>query len=94
MTWSDWSPRTTATEVGAVGGPIGVTAGEGNDGADWLIALSAITVNVYEVPLVSPVIVHVVALVVEQVSEPGVDVTLYPVTVDPFPDDALQVIVA
>lgn len=33
-TWMDWLPRTTVTAVGAVGGPIGVTAGDGNDGAD------------------------------------------------------------
>ena len=45
-TWSDWLPRTTATAVGAVGGPIGITAGEGSEGADWLMAFKAITVKV------------------------------------------------
>ena len=40
------------------------------------MAFNAITVNVYDTPFVRPVMVQVVAVVVWQVSEPGVDVTV------------------
>lgn len=62
--------------VGAVGGPAGTTALEAAEGADWLTALMATTLNVYEVPLVSAEIVQVSAVVVVHVFESGVEVTV------------------
>ena len=88
VTVSCWFPRTATTLVAATGGPAGTTAFEANDGDDWLTALIATTRNVYEVPLVSPVTLHVNAEVVEHTLESGVDVTVYPVTVEPLPFDA------
>ena len=59
------SPATADAEVGASGTvavALGVTAGEGSDCADVPVVLVALTVNVYVVPLVSPVIVQVVVV--------------------------------
>ena len=70
------------TEVGAPGAVAGTTAPEAVDGEPVPAALVAVTVNVYEVPLVRPVTVQLVDAVV-QVNEPGEDVTLYPVIDEP-----------
>ena len=62
---------------GALGVPIGVTAFDGAEAGPVPTALVAVTVNVYEAPLVSPVTViglpAPLALML-----PGLDVTVYP----------------
>jgi hypothetical protein len=73
------SPALAATPVGAPGGPTGVTELDAVDAGPTPTLLVAVTVNVYAVPLVSPVTVHDVDAVV-QLSPPGEDVTVYPVT--------------
>jgi hypothetical protein len=60
-----------------------VTASEAVEASEEPTAFVARTVNVYAVPLVSPETVQVVALVVEQVKEPGDEVTVYPVIAEP-----------
>jgi len=70
------SPRVPPTPVGALGSAAGVT---GDDAAESRLSptlLVAVAVNVYAVPLVRPVTVHVVAPVVEHVAVPGVAVTV------------------
>lgn len=54
-----------------------------DDAAEVPAALVAVTVNVYEVPLVRPVTVAAVAPVVVAVCPPGAAVTVYPVMVEP-----------
>ena len=81
-TSAEESPNTPDTPVGAPGTVAGVTAPEALDATPVPAALVAVTVNVYEVPFVRPVTVHVVAVVV-QVNEPGDEVTVYPVIVLP-----------
>jgi len=71
------------TPVGAPGRVLGVTVALGSDAADVPTPLLAVTVNVYEVPLVSPVRFAIVSPVVVTVLPPGVAVTVYPVTADP-----------
>jgi hypothetical protein len=56
---------------------------EGAEGAEIPEALVAVTVKVYEVPLVRPVTSQVVAPFEVQVSDPGEEVTVYPVTMAP-----------
>ena len=50
------------TVVGTPGPAIGVTAGAATGGAEFPAAFVATTVNTYEVPLVSPVTVQLVAV--------------------------------
>lgn len=50
------TPATAFTAVGAPGGPVGVAGFEGVDGAEVPAALVAVTVTVYAVPFVKPVI--------------------------------------
>ena len=69
------SAAEAVTSVGAEGGPAGVTATDGADGCELLLALVAVTVKVYEVPLVRPSTVHVRAPDVWQVCASGLDVT-------------------
>ena len=71
-----------ATPVGAPGTVAGVAGPEGLDGELVPAELVAVTVNVYEVPLVSPVTVQPVETV-EQVNAPGVEVTVYPLMAAP-----------
>jgi hypothetical protein len=73
VTWV--SPRTPVTDDGAVGTPAGVTPLEAADDAEVPAALVAVTVKVYDVPLVKPVTVHEVVADVH-VSAPGFDVTV------------------
>ena len=61
--------------VGAVGTPAGVTALEAPDAVEVPAALVAVTVKVYDVPLVRPLTVHDVVAVV-QVNAPGFDLTV------------------
>ena len=63
------------TEVGAPGTVAGTTALEGTEATPVPAAFVAVTVNVYEVPLVRPVTVQLVVAVV-QVNEPGDEVTV------------------
>jgi hypothetical protein len=62
-----WLPAIPETPVGAVGTVRGVTGALGSEGRDVPAELVAVTVKVYEVPFVSPVIVQVRAPVVAQV---------------------------
>jgi hypothetical protein len=59
VTWP--SPIVALREVGAVGRPAGTAAGDVVDETPVPIALIAFAVNVYEVPLVRPVILQLVA---------------------------------
>ena len=74
---SAFTERTTVadTPVGAVGGPLGVTAREEADAGPVPATFVAVTVKVYETPLVRPGTVHEFVAVV-QVFDPGVDVTV------------------
>jgi len=72
--------------VGAPGTVEGMIAAEAVEADPVPAAFVAVTVNVYEVPLVRPVTVQLVDAVV-QVNEPGDDVTVYPVIAEP-PDEA------
>jgi hypothetical protein len=56
-------------------------------------ALVATTVNIYGVPFVRPLTVHVVSVVVAHVALSGAAVTEYPVIADPFDTAAVQEIV-
>jgi hypothetical protein len=70
-------PAVADTPVGAPGTLAGTTALEGVDAGPVPTALVAVTVNVYEVPLVSPVTVAVVLLPpAVAVSPPGEEVTV------------------
>jgi hypothetical protein len=51
------------------------------------MALVAVTLNVYDVPFVSPGTTTVLAPVVVALAPPGVAVTVYPVTAEPPLDD-------
>jgi hypothetical protein len=66
---------TPLTELGAPGAPPGMTASDASEAAPAPTMLVAMTVNVYETPLVRPVTVHEVVLLV-QVRPPGLDVTV------------------
>ena len=70
------------TPVGAPGTVEGMIAAEAVEADPVPAAFVAVTVNVYEVPLVRPVTVQLVDAVV-QVNEPGDDVTVYPVIAEP-----------
>ena len=63
------------TPVGAPGTVAGVAEFEAVDAVPVPAALVAVTLNVYEVPLLSPVTVQL-RPAVEQVSPPGVDVAV------------------
>jgi len=70
--------------VGAPGGAAGTAAADAAEETEVPIAFVAVTVNVYEVPLVRPATVQEVdeADEVVQVFDPGDDVTVYPVIAD------------
>jgi hypothetical protein len=94
-------PATAVTDVGAPGVVAGVTELEAAEAVLVPIAFVAVTVNVYAVPLTSPVIVIGEPLLVA-VKPPVLDVTVYDViaeppllagavnviVADPFPDTA------
>src|SRR2546423_9833317 len=86
------SPRVAvrpAGEPGTAGGATGV-AEAGVDGGPVPTAFVALTMNVYSVPLVSPVIVQP-RVVVAQVAPPGFAVAVYPVIgLPPVDDGALH----
>jgi hypothetical protein len=60
-----------------------VTDPDSADGAEVPVAFVAVTVNVYEVPSVSPVTVMVPAVDAVAVKPPGVDVAVYVLIVEP-----------
>jgi hypothetical protein len=69
------APETPTTEVGAPGTASGVTEPEDADDELLPTALVAVTLNVYGLPLVSPLTVQLVVAVV-QVNPPGEEVTV------------------
>jgi hypothetical protein len=71
------SPGVAVIEVGAVGVPAGVTADEAVDGSELPTEFTATTVNVYEVPFVSPVTSHdMFGASAVHVLFPGLEVTI------------------
>ena len=76
-------PGVAATAVGTPGAVLGVVALLASDSGEVPIALVAVTVNVYVVPLARPVTVAVVAPVVLTVAPSGDAVTVYLVIRDP-----------
>jgi len=71
------------TAIGAPGTVLGVVAALASDSGEVPIALVAVTVKVYAVPLVRPVTVAVVAPVVLTVAPSGDAVTVYLVITEP-----------
>jgi hypothetical protein len=69
--------------VGALGTAAGTAPEDAADAGPVPMALVAVTVKVYVVPLVRPDTVHVVAPVVVQTLPPGEEVTRYPVMGSP-----------
>jgi hypothetical protein len=65
------------TEVGAPGTVAGTAEAEDVDGSEVPEAFVAVTLNVYEVPLVRPVTTQVVSPVVRHVLPSGVETTVY-----------------
>jgi hypothetical protein len=76
-------PAVAVTPVGAPGGADGVTAVDAADAGPVPVELAAVTVNVYEVPLASPVTVAEVAVAAALTAAPLDAVTVYPVIADP-----------
>ena len=74
-TTTEESPNTPDTPVGTLGTVAGTTDAEALDAEPVPALFVAVTENVYEVPFVRPVTVHVVVVVVH-VNEPGDDVTV------------------
>ncbi len=73
-------PATPETPVGAPANTNGVTDAEALLALEFPYALVAMTVNVYAVPFVNPVTVHVAALpAAVHVAPPGLAVAVYPV---------------
>ena len=71
------SPGVAVTDVGAVGRPAGITADDAVDASEFPTEFTATTENVYEVPFVSPVTVHVVfGAIAVHVLFPGLEVTI------------------
>jgi len=74
-TTTEESPNTPDTPVGAPGTVAGTTAPEAVDAEPVPALFVAVTVNVYEVPLVRPLTVQLVVSVAHA-NEPGDDVTV------------------
>ena len=74
---TDWplSFEVALTAVGAPGRVDGTAVAEATDTADVPLGFVAVTVKVYLVPFVRPIIVQVNAPVVEHFLAPGADVT-------------------
>jgi hypothetical protein len=86
-------PPTALTPVGTPGKVAGVIVLDGADTGPVPIALVALTVKVYTVPLVKPVTVIGLAAPVAVIA-PGDDVTVYEVIALPFAAGAVKVTVA
>ena len=95
VTTAEAFPGVADTAVGApgaVGKDNGVTAALASEAGEVPAAFVAVTVNVYEVPLVSPVTVAEVPIITVAVAPPGDAVTVYPVIAEPpLLTDAVQV---
>ena len=79
-------PAVAVTLVGALGTVRGVMEADAEDAVEVPATFVAVTVNVYAVPLVNPVKVHVSAFRFVQPAggvTAGKEVTEYPVIVDP-----------
>ena len=78
-------PPVAVTPVGGPGTVAGVTEFDGADAGPVPTEFAAVTVKVYEVPLVSPVTTCVVEVLPALVSTPpaGFEVTVYPVIAAP-----------
>ena len=74
VTLAEPFPAVAVPMVGAPGKVEGVAGGDGAEAGPVPSALVAVTVNVYAVPLVSPVTVHEVAPPVVQLLPPGLAV--------------------
>jgi len=74
-TTTEESPNTPDTPVGTPGTVAGTTAPEAVDAEPVPALFAAVTVNVYEVPLVRPLTAQLVVVDVH-VNEPGDDVTV------------------
>ena len=72
------------TPVGESGTVAGTAAADAADGSEVPEMFVAFTLNVYEVPLVRPVITQLVAPVVVQDFPPGVEIAKYRVITAPF----------
>jgi len=83
VTTAEALPGVADTAVGAPGTVLGVIAALGDDAGETPTLLVAVTVNVYEVPLVKPLTVTLVPMIVVAVAPPGDAVTVYPVIVEP-----------
>src|SRR5665648_799197 len=83
LTIAEAFPGVANTAVGAPGTVLGVTTALATDAGEVPTLLVAVTVNVYAVPLASPVTVPVVTSVVLTVAPPGDAVTVYPVIDEP-----------
>jgi hypothetical protein len=84
-------PAVAVTAAGAPGGPIGVTLLEGADDGPAPDALVAVTVNVYDVPLLSPLTMQGDPM---QGRLPPDQITVYPVMALPLGFGAVQLTVA
>ena len=69
-------PETPVTDVGETDTVAGITPADGAEATLAPTPFVAVTVKVYEVPLVSPPTLQVNAPVVVQVKLPGVEVTV------------------
>ena len=74
-TTAEESPNTPATPEGTPGTVAGTTAPDATDAEPVPTRFVAVTVNVYDVPLVSPGTVHEVVADVH-VNEPGDEITV------------------
>jgi hypothetical protein len=74
-TTTEESPNTPDTPVGTPGTVAGTTDADALDAEPVPALFVAVTVNVYEVPLVRPLTVQLVIVVVH-VNQPGDDVTV------------------
>ena len=90
---ADWFARTAVAPDGAVGTPAGTIALDAEEAIEEPTAFAAVTVNVYETPLLKPVTTHDVVTDVH-VNEPGVDVTTYELTGSPLSAAAVHETVA
>lgn len=94
------APAVAVTAPGALGGPVGVTAFDGADGALVPAEFVAVTVNVYVDPLTRPLTVALVGAGAPDTvtgvcgAVPMNGVTVYDVIVAPFEAPAVQVTTA
>ena len=76
LTTADPSAGVATTPVGAPGTVAGMTAADGAEAGPVPTEFVAVTLNVYDVPLVRPLTVQLRVPAVVQVFAPGVEVTV------------------